>query len=187
MKKFRGFIAIDVTPFSKLIEFENELNNTGANIKLVEPKNIHITLKFLGDTDQDLIDQIEEIMKNSVKEIKPFDIELTNNGVFPNPNYIKVIWIGLKQVEKIVQISKKIDVQLNKIGFKKEKREFSPHLTIARVKSARNKDKLIDVLSKYKEYEFGKLSINSIKLKQSELTKKGPIYTTLREVKIGDK
>ena len=92
MTQFRGFIAVDVKSFPKIIELENEIKNSGAIVKLVEPKNIHITLKFLGDTDENLIDKIEEIIKESVTEFQPFDIQLIGTGAFPNQNYIKVMF-----------------------------------------------------------------------------------------------
>jgi 2'-5' RNA ligase len=184
MPKFRGFIALDIEPFQKLIQLENEIKNTGANVKLVEPENVHITLKFLGETDEALIEKIEEIMKSSVKDIDPFNIKFIGSGVFPNQNYIRVIWIGIENIEKLSKIAKKIDEQTSNLGFEKEKRGFSAHLTIARVKSAKNKDKLLQIIDKYKNIEFGIFNISQIKLKKSELTPKGPIYTTLKEVKI---
>ena len=183
MTKFRGFIAIEVDSFPKIIELENEIKKSGAPLKLVEPQNIHITLKFLGDTDENLIGKIEDILKESVSDIKPFEIILKGAGVFPNQNYIKVMWIGIENTEQLGKIANKIDEQISGLGFDREKRRFSAHLTIARVKSAKNKDNLIQIIEKYKEIEFGRITVHSIKLKQSELTPKGPIYTTLKEVK----
>ncbi|MCK5636356.1 MAG: RNA 2',3'-cyclic phosphodiesterase, partial [Thermoplasmatales archaeon] len=87
MSKFRGFIAIDIESFPKLVQFENEIRNSGANVKLVEPENIHITLKFLGDTDEKHTDRIEEIIKDAVKDSDSFEIKLKGAGVFPNQNY----------------------------------------------------------------------------------------------------
>jgi 2'-5' RNA ligase len=183
MSKFRGFIAIDIPINKKLLEMENEIKNTGADLKLVEPENIHLTLKFLGDTDEEKIDKIEEIIKNSVKNINSFNIKLKGSGVFPNKNYIKVIWLGLENAEKIGEIAKKIDEQLKNLGFQLEKRGFSAHLTIARVKSSRNKEKLLQIIEKYNDVEFATINVNSVKLKKSDLTPKGPIYTTLKELK----
>jgi 2'-5' RNA ligase len=184
MPKFRGFIAIDIRSFPKLIQFENEIKNTGADVKLVEPDNIHITLKFLGDTEEELIDSIEEIMKKSVEEMDSFEVQLKGSGVFPSQNYIKVMWIGLKNGEKIGEIASEIDEKTSDLGFQREKRGFSAHLTIARVKSAKNKEKLLQIIEKYRDIEFGSFEVDSIKLKKSELTPKGPIYTTLKEVKL---
>jgi 2'-5' RNA ligase len=183
MTKFRGFIAIDINPFTKLIEFEREIKNSGANVKLVEPKNIHLTLKFLGDTDESLIERIDEILKDSVREIESFSIRLKSTGVFPNERYIKVMWIGIENSEIIGKIAENINEKLSNLGFKKEKRKFSAHLTIARVKNAKNKDKLIQIIEKYRDVEFAYFKVDSIKLKKSDLTPKGPIYTTLKEIK----
>jgi 2'-5' RNA ligase len=182
MSKFRGFIAIEIEPFQKLILFENDIKHSGAQVKLVEPHNIHITLKFLGDTMESLIDEIEKIIKNTVKHIKPFKIKLSGSGVFPNENYIKVVWIGIRDKGIIGEIAGKIDQDLTKFGFKKEQRRFSPHLTIARIKTVKNKEKLLKTVNNYSDIEFKEIEINSIKLKKSELTPKGPIYTTLRDI-----
>ena len=183
MPKFRGFIAIDIDSFPKLVQFENEIRNLGANVKLVEPENIHITLKFLGDTNEEYADRIDEIMKDAVKNSNPFEIKLKGAGVFPNQNYIKVIWIGIENGEQIGKIASKIDEKISELGFEKERRRFSAHLTIARVKSAKNKEKLLELIEKYRDIEFGSLKVDTIKLKKSELTPKGPIYTMLKEVK----
>jgi len=184
MAKFRGFIAIDIQTNKKLLEMENEIKNAQADLKLVEPENIHITLKFLGDTDEEKIDEIEEIIKNSVKDIDAFSIKLKGSGVFPNKNYMKVLWIGLENAEKIIEIAEKMDKQLEILGFAPEKRGFSAHLTIARVRSSRNKENLLQIIEKYKDVEFSIIDVNSIKLKKSDLTPKGPIYTNLREIKL---
>ena len=184
MSKFRGFIAIDIESFPKLVQFENEIRNSGANVKLVEPENIHITLKFLGETDEKHTDRIEEIIKDAVKDSDSFEIKLKGAGVFPNQNYIKVMWIGMENGEQIGEIANKIDEKISELGFEREKRRFSAHLTIARVKSAKYKEKLLELIEKYRDIEFGSLKIDIIKLKKSELTPKGPIYTTLKEVKL---
>jgi 2'-5' RNA ligase len=184
MSQFRGFIAIDVKACPKLTEFENEIKKAGADIKLVEPENVHITLKFLGDTEEKMVDEIEKAMNDAVKEISSFNIQLKGTGVFPNQNYIKVVWIGIEHGDPIGTIAHEIDEKLSKLGFKKEEREFSHHLTIARVKTSRSKEKLLQVIEKYRDVEFTDMKVDSIKLKKSDLTPKGPIYTTLKEAKI---
>jgi len=184
MVRFRGFIAIDIDAGSKILEFKRDIESIGADVKLVEPENIHVTLKFLGDVDEALVDQIERIMHDAVKGIDPFAVKIKGTGVFPNEKYIKVIWIGLENSQIIGTIAKRIDEQLAALGFTKEKRGFSSHLTIGRVKTAKQKEHLVKTIEKYADVEFGEQHIRSIKLKKSELTPKGPIYTTIKEVKL---
>jgi 2'-5' RNA ligase len=184
MTQFRGFIAVDIDALPKILDFEKDLKDTKANIKLVEPENIHITLKFLGDTNEDLIDEIDSLIKKAVQGINSFNIILEGAGVFPNKNYIKVIWLGIKNGEKLGNISKNIDEELNGMGIKKEKREFSAHLTIARVRSVKNKEKILRIIEKHTNSRFGEINVNSIKLKKSILTQKGPIYIDLKDIKL---
>jgi 2'-5' RNA ligase len=182
MALFRGFIAIDIASTPHILTFENDIKKTGADVKLVEPENIHITLKFLGDTEETMIDAIEQCMKDSVATIKPFRVTLQGTGVFPNKNYMKVIWIGILDNGQIAPIAQVLEQGLASQGFKKETRGFSPHLTIGRVRTAKNKEKLLTTLEHHQEDEFTTQEIHSIVLKKSELTQSGPIYTTLREV-----
>jgi len=184
MSLFRGFIAIDITATPQIITFEEEIARSDADVKLVEPENIHITIKFLGDTEENSIDTIEQRMQEAVRGISPFPLTLKGTGVFPNQHYMKVIWVGIIDAGHIQTIAHTIDTVLAPLGFKKESRGFSPHLTVGRVRSARNKDKLLKILQRYNEREFTVQEVQSIVLKKSELTQKGPIYTTLREVRL---
>ncbi|MCK5300344.1 MAG: RNA 2',3'-cyclic phosphodiesterase [Thermoplasmatales archaeon] len=182
MSEFRGFIAIDINTNNNIEKFVKELKNSGAIIKLVELKNIHITIKFLGKISDNIIEKIEDIIKNATNSIQPFQIKLEGTGVFPNQDYIKIIWIGIKNTEILKNITKKIEYGLNNLNFVNKTQEFSPHITIGRVKSAKDKDKILEIIEKYKNTKFSEILIDSIKLKKSELTSKGPIYTDLIKV-----
>jgi 2'-5' RNA ligase len=186
MQTIRLFIAVDIPVSQKVTEIINELNKTQIDAKLVETENMHLTLKFLGDTDENLVDEIEKTIKESTKNTNPFEITLKNLGVFPNQNYIKVAWIGVENAEPLKQIAETIDTKLKNLGFEKEKRPFSAHLTIARIKSAKNKEKLIQLINKYENTEFQKIKINKVILKKSTLTPEGPIYTNLKEIQLGE-
>ncbi len=182
MGTFRGFIAIEIPAAPKILEFENEIKKSGADVKLVEPHNIHITLKFLGDTEEKQIDEIHKSIQNAVQHSTPFPITLKGTGVFPNENYLKVVWIGIIDNGIISGIARCIDEQLCNLGFQREKRGFSPHLTIGRVKTARNKHQLLQTIQSFRETEFSSENVRSILLKKSDLTPNGPVYTTVREV-----
>ena len=182
MSEFRGFIAVDIDTNSKIEKILSELEGSGAFIKLVELKNIHITIKFLGSIDFCNTEEINDIIKNATNNIQPFKIELTGMGVFPNQNYIKIIWIGIKKVEILNNISKKIEYELNNAGYGNKAQKFYPHITIGRVKSAKNKEKILEIVDKYKNTKLSEIIIDSIKLKKSELTPEGPIYTDILDI-----
>jgi 2'-5' RNA ligase len=184
MSTFRGFIALEITPSSVMTEFEKEIEKSGADVKLVEPHNIHITLKFLGDTQERYIWDIEGIIRDAVRGLKPFSIKLKGTGVFPNENYVKVVWIGIEEGNIIGTLAQTIDNGVAGLGFKKENRGFSPHLTIGRVRTAKNKQQMMKVIEKYRMVEFSVQEVASIHLKKSELTPKGPLYTSIREIKL---
>jgi 2'-5' RNA ligase len=186
MDKIRAFIAVDIPVSQKVIEVINELKKIQLNAKIVETENLHLTLKFLGDTDEDLIDKIGEIISDVIIDIPSFEITLKKMGVFPNQKYIKVVWIGVENTEFLKKIAEKIDPKLGDLGFEKERRSFSAHLTIARVKSPKNKEKLLGLLDKYQETDFQILKVNKIFLKKSVLTPEGPIYTNLKEIDLGE-
>jgi len=176
---FRGFISIDIGKALELNGLIEEIERTGADLKFVENENIHLTLKFLGDTKEELIEEIKGIMAESVKGIEPFKIKFKGLGVFPNQKYLRVIWIGIEEPSKIEKIARNLDEKLSDLGFKKDEHEFSSHITIARVKSARNKDKMYQIIDKAKGREFNEFEVREISLKKSQLTPNGPIYTTI--------
>ena len=170
---------------SKVIEITDDMRKTGADLKIVKPENMHITLKFLGDIDESLVGDIEGIIRGTVHGLKPFEITLKGMGFFPNEKYIKVVWIGVENGEQIQRIATGIDVQLSKLGFKRERRGFSPHITVARLKSSRNKDRLLSIVERYKNFRFKEAVVDSVKLKKSDLKPSGPVYTDILEIKLG--
>lgn len=182
MAFIRTFIAVDIASTPAMLEFSEAIRKTGADVKLVEPQNIHITLKFLGDTDEQLLPDIEEIIRDSVVGIQPFSISLQGTGVFPNRDYLKVIWVGLIAGEQMETIGGRIEEGCAGLGFKKERRAFSPHLTVGRVRTVRNKQQLLNVIDKYKETMFATEEVRAVTLKRSVLSPSGPTYTTLISV-----
>ena len=119
--------------------------------------------------------------------IEPFKINLKGAGVFPNPNYIKVIWVGITDPGPMPEIAKNLDQQLNGLGFKSEKRGFKPHITLGRVKTRKNKDQLKRLIINNEDRIFGEININSVKLIKSVLDSRGPTYYTLEEIFFNNK
>jgi 2'-5' RNA ligase len=187
MSPFRGFIAIDIPSLPAIENVLDTLKKTGANLKLVEPENLHITLKFLGDTPDTQIQEIHTVLETCIQDIHPFTIQLQRLGVFPNNNYMKVIWIGIQDDNQLLLLSKSINQLLKPLGFKTEKRPFQPHFTLARVRSAKNKAAVHKFILDHADDDFGTFTVNTIDLKKSQLTPSGPIYTTVTSVTLKDR
>jgi len=183
----RAFVAVDIDEAvrRRLVAAQEQLAATGADLKLVEPPNIHVTMKFLGEVPEDKIGGIEEALKRSVAGTSQFDIGVNGIGVFPSLHYVRVVWAGIDEGgNELVDIQRKIDGELQPLGFRPE-RDFVPHLTIARVRTAKNRDRLAAFVKEEAEAEFGMTRAQAVELKQSTLTQKGPIYSTLARVELG--
>lgn len=180
----RSFFSFDIeneTIVRRLSEVQGMLANTGADLKRVKPQNIHLTVRFLGDTSPPMVDAIYEEMKQV--SFTPFEIELRGLGAFPKLSYPRVVWAGIRKgANELTNVFEQLEPRLRGLGFKPDTKGFSPHLTIARVRTGRNKVQLIKFVRELEDYEFGAIKAECLRLKKSVLTPQGPIYTTLREV-----
>jgi len=175
----RTFVAIEVSDkdvLNSIHKIQTELN---IKAKSVEPHNMHFTVQFLGEVSEEMIEKISDAL-NSI-EFSEFSISFVSIGVFPKPNFPRVIWIGTNDgVNELEKLAEVIRLKLTHLGFSPDKK-FKPHVTIFRVK---NKiENISDKLEKFSSYYFGKQTVSEIKLKKSELTPNGPIYTDLLVVK----
>ena len=182
MPEVRAFLAIDLDD-----DLKPKMNNVTKEFKQIDTKinhvdllNMHLTLKFFGDIDVDGLDMLEQAIFDVVKDFDPFDIKIKGCGAFPNTNHIKVIWLGIEDDSIIKELHDKLDEEFVRLGFDKD-RKFSSHLTIGRMKSAKNKDKVKSTIEKYSDVEIGEMTVNKITLKKSTLTPSGPIYEDLKE------
>jgi len=182
MEKIRTFIAVELPAELK----QAKLKSSNPPVKWVDPANIHLTLKFLGDVDVAITGKITTALEEVVRGMPPFSIEATKLGVFPNINRIQIIWVGLfGDLPKLSGLQKRIEENLKPLGFPPEGRPFTPHLTLARVRDyARPEDRqklgqLISAASFEGKY---KIPVNSVNLMKSQLTREGPIYTKISAV-----
>ncbi|MBE9390515.1 RNA 2',3'-cyclic phosphodiesterase [Fervidicoccus fontis] len=176
----RTFVAIEVNDpnvVSKIINIEEQMLSLKVPMKVVEKENLHITLAFIGeiseDTLQDAIEAIKEIEHTKIKA------KLKGIGAFPNSNSPRVVWIGVddKASISIMELYKKVSSSLvaHKVPFEREK-DFTPHLTIARIKGRENIKRLASFINEFSSIEIGEVVFDKLKLKKSTLTPKGPIY-----------
>lgn len=180
----RSFIAFDINSQSVLQRFtdvQGLLIKTGADLKLVAPENIHITLRFLGDISPNMVDSIHENMKNV--SFSAFDCEVRGLGVFPDLRYPRVVWAGIRKgADELRSVFDQLEPNLRQLGFRPDSKGFSAHLTLARVRTGRNKGELARFIQDSADFDFGVVRADCLRLKKSVLTPKGPIYSTLREV-----
>ncbi len=180
MAEIRCFIAVEVNDSDvvrQITRIQQDLLSSGAKLKLVEPQNLHFTLHFLGNIDEQRIPELGDILEKLEGTV--FDIELVGLGCF-RPQRPRVIWIGCTTgKEQMIQHQQAIGRELRAHRFPSEKRKYSPHLTVVRVRSGVNRVQLIEIVNQHTNKEFGRLQVKAIKLKKSTLTPKGPIYENL--------
>jgi 2'-5' RNA ligase len=187
--KIRCFIAIELSREIRqfLEQIENKLKQSIIGIKWVRPENIHLTLKFLGHIDKKVIGGVKKIISQIAHEYKSFTIRLSVPGAFPNPEYPRVIWIGIDiGVEECTSLAQHLEEKLVSLGIEKESRPFHPHLTLARIKLLKDKSLVKDAFTALKIPQI-EMAVSKITLFQSILSSEGATYTILYEAKLGDK
>jgi len=179
----RVFVSIELPEEVKreVLKSSELLEKSGlVSGNFVIKDNYHLTLKFLGNLDEDKVNEIEERL--SEIDFPSFAASTGEIGFFPSEKYVKVIWVGLNS-DKILELKKIIDDKLNGIGVQLDGKDFSSHVTLARIKGVKNRDEFLKKLKeiKMKSMEF---KVNKISLIKSELMKSGPVYKILKEFKL---
>ena len=185
----RTFIAFEISDAIKteLSRIQSHLKYAGADIKWVDSNNIHITLKFLGDINDSMAAKVCAILDNIAKGASPFTAEASLFGAFPDIDFPKVVWAGLGiGSENTEKIFLQLDEELSNIGFQKEKRAFTSHLTLGRVRTGKNILALKEKLASAKLPAGLSQKIGSIVLFKSTLTPSGSIYTKIHEALLGE-
>lgn len=191
MEPIRAFIAIELP--SEIREVLSQLQNklkTGksASVKWVDPESIHLTLKFLGNVDESEIPAINKALSEAVKGVVPFNLELGGPGAFPSIHAPRVVWMGINgDMEQLRTLHKNIDNVLIPLGFPPEKRAFSPHLTLGRVREEAlpgEKLRLSESVATLKIGEKSSFKVESLNLMRSKLTREGAIYSCLASFKL---
>jgi 2'-5' RNA ligase len=177
----RTFIAVDFDNpqiVSRAQEIQEELMRLGVGMKPVEPHNLHVTLWFFGEMDPGTLGLV---LENAGKvRFKPFKLSVRGVGYFPGSGRINVIWLGIEDPKNgLKNILDQLIERLSRLGFKYDERDFTPHLTIGRVKFVRDRQLALRRLEELKDVYVGEQLINSFKVKKSTLTSKGPIYSDL--------
>jgi len=180
--EIRTFIAIDLpdTVKSFLKETAHELKGFGAHVRWVRPESIHLTLKFLGNVNRDLVPTLEAELNSILSRERSFPLSMSGLGAFPGLKRPRVIWAGLDDPgRRLTPLVAGIDDRLEPLGFKKEKRPFRPHLTLGRVKSPRGVGELVAAVRRMMDVSGPSFTAEKAFLFQSVLKPSGAEYTPL--------
>ena len=180
----RAFIAIEIDPqpVRQISAMITDLKPRIAGIRWVPQANFHLTLKFLGDIEENKIEPIAEALELVLRPFPRFTINAKDLGVFPDLKRPRVLWIGLEG-KKLLELASKVETALDSLGFVPEKKGFKPHLTVGRWRQFdRASRKFLEELEKWQGHEFGESTVAEVILFQSELRREGAIYHRLRVV-----
>ena len=183
----RTFIAVGISDEvrEKIAQIQAELKKGEPDVKWVEPENLHITLKFLGEVSEDKLPGVIEKTRLAASGISPFRVHIIGLGSFPSLTSPRVVWVGVKEGKnELRNLSERVEGNLSDLGFAKEKREFSAHLTIGRVRSGRKKEKLVKKIEEFANYDVGEFSVDKVVIMESQLSSKGPTYKIAKELEL---
>jgi 2'-5' RNA ligase len=175
----RTFICIEIPDSIKerIDRLQDTLRQLDAQVSWTKPANIHLTLKFLGDVEASRIQRVSEALDRAATGISPFEVEIGGTGCFPSPRSPRVLWVGVSNVPELLrQLYSNIEDELAREGFRREKRRFSPHLTIGRVRSRHNSARTADALIA-NAFESETFIATELILMRSDLKPTGSIYT----------
>jgi len=184
----RAFIAVDLTDSvrERVSALQERLRSSRADVSWVAPANLHLTLKFLGNIEEDPIGSLKEALGSAAKELKPFSIRLEGIGAFPKTTSPRVLWVGVEAgKEELIGLGHAIHKACCSIGFPEEERPFSPHLTIGRVRSHQETASLIQKLQTAEFSSSEPIPVKEVVLFRSDLSPKGPTYSPLAVLPLG--
>lgn len=179
---FRAFISADLPAIPGLEVLARGLREASRDLKVVSVDHLHLTLKFLGDTEEGLVSEIVSAMREASAGVAPFTVRVKGTGAFPNLSRPNVLWVGLEGGEPLARMAKSLDESLTALGFPRETRPWSPHVTLARVRGHRDLGRVQVLLRGHADDLFAEVRIDELRLKKSVLRPQGPEYSTVEAV-----
>lgn len=177
----RLFVAIKIEPDERFLQIYNHLNGSlkYESLRFAEIDKIHLTLRFLGETPEVKIAEIDKILSAVAEKTSPFSLNINRIGVFGSSYNPRVLWIGIDKDEPLTQLHKNIEKNLARIGFYSDRQNFVPHLTLTRIKKLKDLKLFQKIIAPYKEVEIMSQSVTSFTLYESILKPQGPTYIPL--------
>jgi 2'-5' RNA ligase len=183
----RAFIAIDLDPGLKAAvqDLIRTLEATRAEVRWTKPGGYHLTLKFLGEIDDALLEQVTAVLAAAASRHKSFPLSLRGTGAFPGERNPRVLWLGIEAGPELAAFQKDLEAALEPEGFPREDRPFRPHLTLGRVKGRDRLDKAMAELAKHAEADLGSMTAVKVALFESRLRPDGAEYHIVSEAALG--
>jgi 2'-5' RNA ligase len=189
-QNIRTFVALDVGKAVRETagELIGEFSGIPADVKWVDPENMHLTLKFLGDVDAREVHHVCGAVREAARGVEPFKLEIRGTGAFPNARRPRTIWLGAGEgAEQLGVLAERIESALEKLGYRREARHFSAHLTIGRIRrGGPGVTEIGELIRKYADFDVGRAALAEAVVFSSELTRSGPIYEVLSRAALGN-
>ncbi len=187
-RRVRLFVAIELPEFVKesLSQLQEKIRQSGFPAKWSAAENIHLTLAFLGETPASRIEDIGRQLADAAVGFPPITLWAAGLSVFPGVKRPRVLWTGvLGETDRLSRLQNRVKDNLSDIGFEKEDRRFTPHLTLARFKGKIDPENVISVISRYGDFASGSFRAGVLCLFESRLTPRGPVYTCRQAHSLG--
>jgi len=183
----RLFIAIELPPEIKqgIAKVQEQFRSEGATAGWTRPEGLHLTLKFLGEVPEEKVAEIVAALSGAAKKTGRLYLSIAGAGAFPNTKNPRVLWLGVSgDVEKLGSLQTAVEDAMVNLGFAREERKFSPHLTLARIKFPKPRDTWQQKIEGIKDVKLGGFEAGRVSLMKSELKREGAVYTEVGGVEL---
>jgi 2'-5' RNA ligase len=188
MARLRTFIAVDIGKAirERAVALQETLACAGTDVKWVERENLHVTMLFLGEVDERAVPDVCRVVADCCGQQAPFPMSVEKVGCFPNPRRPRVLWIGVGEgTQELCALHDALEPPLMELGcYRREERQYTPHITLGRVKSDHPTEKLAAALAKQAGWQGGETTVRELLVLSSELRPQGPMYTVLSRAKL---
>lgn len=183
MGSLRAFVAVPLAEGVRmaLASWQEEVRSRLNGFKWVEPGNLHLTLRFLGDVPEDRIAAVGQALTAAARRLSPFDLGVRGAGAFPRLEEPRVLWAGIEGCPELQALHQAVEAALVEQGWPREERPFRPHLTLARAREPRRRPDVAALMAPVRRRRWGEMMVEGFTLYSSTLTRIGPIYAPLQD------
>jgi 2'-5' RNA ligase len=188
MSRLRTFVAVPLADDlrDQLETLQDRMRRHLPQLKWVEVANLHVTLVFLGEVEDRELSRVCTLTQTAAAELAPFTLSLAGAGAFPTARRPRVIWAGIDAgAAELTQLHDRLATAFGELGYRREDRPFSPHITLARTKTDDGNGQVAAVLGKFTDWHGGAMTVAELHVMSSELTRDGPHYTVLGRIPLG--